>query len=200
MTRNKDRLYVGLHFRSASAPIKMPDREDTYHWSFIIGPKHETRKSAVGHRAHAKNIFTGAAGGEQWVFEECPTTLDAANQLLVRVMIAKVRDRERLIRTLGTVDVVQGDKNFNCVSWLREALAVLQRSNANKDADNDKTRSAADRVLGSCELDWKTVRDAAMGYCQKKKDQNRFNNKGNFDVKNLRPPTFDLLQMKETAV
>lgn len=40
------------------------------------------------------------------------------------------------------------------------------------------------------------MRDDAMGYCQRKKDQHRFDGKGNFDTS--KAATYDLIEGKET--
>jgi hypothetical protein len=45
-------------------------------------------------------------------------------------------------------------------------------------------------------MEWGAVRDAAMEYCQRKKDQHRFDGKGKFDTS--RVSTFDLIEGKET--
>ena len=58
--------------------------------------------------------------------------------------------------------------------------------------------TADEKALSTNVLDWGKVRDKAMGYCQTKKDQHRFDGKGNFDAS--RPPTYDLTQNKETIV
>jgi hypothetical protein len=45
-------------------------------------------------------------------------------------------------------------------------------------------------------MEWQAVRDAAMQFCQQKKDAHRFDGKGNFDTSQV--TTFDLIQKKET--
>jgi hypothetical protein len=45
-------------------------------------------------------------------------------------------------------------------------------------------------------VDWEDVRDAALTYCQQKRDQHRFD--GSKVWAEDRVPTFDLLQDKET--
>ncbi|KAK7535627.1 hypothetical protein IWX49DRAFT_608604 [Phyllosticta citricarpa] len=77
MPGHKDRLYVALYLRGASAP-KMPDGEDKYHWALLVGPKAESRTSE----------------------EERSTTILATNALLVRIMIGKVEKKNRLVELI----------------------------------------------------------------------------------------------------
>ncbi|OAL52616.1 hypothetical protein IQ07DRAFT_620193 [Pyrenochaeta sp. DS3sAY3a] len=72
---------------------------------FYPGPKDEVEKG-VGMRYHVNERITGSA----WLFEERETTLLATSMLLVRVMIAKVEDRNRCVA------------GWNCVGWVQEAL------------------------------------------------------------------------------
>ena len=65
--------------------------------------------------------------------------------------------------------------------WVKEALSELEKSN---------------KIIGTSVIEWKAVRDAAMEYCQQKRDQHRFDGKGEFDTS--RVSTFDLIQEKET--
>jgi len=112
----------------------------------------------------------------QWVYEEISCTLEATNMLLVRVLIGKVEQRDRLESLMGSVPVVQDNAAWNCVSWVKEALRKLQ---------------ADGRAIGTSQLDWKAVRDAAINYVERKKEQHRFDGNGNFNLK--KAATFDLL-------
>ncbi|KAF1363369.1 hypothetical protein EJ07DRAFT_103853 [Lizonia empirigonia] len=93
MPSNKDRLYIALYARGG-APT-MPDKEDTYHWALLVGPKDEI-ENGIGMRYHAKERITGP-NASAWVFEERETSLSATSMLLVRVMIAKVEKKDRFI-------------------------------------------------------------------------------------------------------
>ncbi len=64
--------------------------------------------------------------------------------------------------------------------WVRQALLALQ---------NDG------KAVGTSVLDWHTVRDAAMKYCQEKIDAHRFDGKVKFDM--TRPATYDFLKKKK---
>lgn len=131
-------------------------------------------------RYHAKESITGP-NGSAWVFDERPTSLAATSMLLVRVMIAKVEDKDRLISILRNTPIRQGVTGWNCVGWVQEALQSLA---------SDK------KALGTGVTEWAKVRDAAMEYCQRKKDAHRFDGKGNYDM--TKAATYDLLERKET--
>ncbi|OJJ77707.1 hypothetical protein ASPBRDRAFT_36953 [Aspergillus brasiliensis CBS 101740] len=109
--------------------------------------------------------------------------------VLVRILIGKVVDRERLLGILRGVSVPGEEEGWNCVSWVREALEAIKMA--------DKG------VLGSgCVLEWERVRDKAMGFCQEKKDQHWFDGKGGVEVDNMggRVATFDLMVGREVAI
>jgi len=150
-----------------------------YHWGLLIGPKNEV-EDGRGIRFHAKERMT-AAGKSEWFFEERDTTLLATSMLLVRIMIGKVEKMDRLVKTLRSVPIRQGQLGWNCVSWVKEALEAL-----NTDG----------KILGTKVTEWQTVRDGAMWYIQQKKAEHRFDGKGNFNMKYA--ATYDLLDGKET--
>lgn len=122
-------------------------------------------------------------GGSEWYFQERDCSLAPTNMLLVRIMIAKVEDNGQLISILRNTPIRGDEQGWNCVLWIKEALERL--------ATNGKT-------LGTSVTEWRRVRDAAMEYCQRKKDEHRFDGKGNFDTKKV--PTYDLIEEKEKTL
>ncbi|KAF1835331.1 hypothetical protein BDW02DRAFT_496044, partial [Decorospora gaudefroyi] len=98
-----------------------------------------------------------------------------------RVMTAKIEKKDRLGAILCSTLIRQGVQGWNCVSWVQEALQSLE-------ADRKSS--------GTGVTEWKKVRDAAMEYCQRKKDEHRFDGQGNYD--RGKAPTFDLLAGQET--
>ena len=145
-----------------------------------MGPKNESEK-VNGVRYHAKNRVID--GKMKWIFEEETVTMTPINMILVRVLIGKLSDPNGLAEILRTVRVVEDDATWNCVSWVKDALTAVATN-----------RTA---VMGNSILDWKSVRAAVMAYCQRKKDQHRFDGLGNFDTAKI--PTFDLLERRETV-
>lgn len=133
-------------------------------------------------RYHAQEQLIG--GSWTWIFEEKESSLLATNMQLVRVMIAKVEKRDRLISILRNVPIREGTAGWNCVGWVQEALQMLV---------------ADGKALGTGVTEWAKVRDAVMQYCQQKKEAHRFDGQapeGIYDRRKV--ATFDLIEGKET--
>lgn len=153
----------------------------SYHWALIVGPKTENLNSR-GKRFHVKNADFNLAP-LQWKFEEVGIPLIATAMLIVRVLVGKVENMERLQDTLRLVPVLQNDPAWNCVVWVQSALEALQI-----DA----------KAMGASQLEWKTIRNEAMSYCNKKIRQGRFDGSQKFDMS--WPPTYDILEGQEKIV
>lgn len=147
----------------------------------IIGPKIEA-PGKLGVRFHAKEK-PRVEGGSEWYYEERECQLAPTSMLLVRVLVGKVEQGDRLKAILRSIPIRQGQPGWNCVGWIKEALEKIK---------------ADGRVVGTSVLDWETVDKEAMAYCQRKKDQHRFDGQGNFDTE--KAPTYDLIQRKEVIV
>lgn len=156
----------------------MRELEDTYHWALMIGPKVE-KPEKEGVRYHAKEKAT--SDGIHWEFEKRPVSLRPTSMLLVRILIGKVDDSARLDTILQQAPVKDGTKDWNCVIWLKDALELV---------GNDK------KALGTSVLVWDTIRKTAMDYCNQKKADGRFTS-AKYDPAKV--PTYDLLELKETA-
>ncbi|KAI9452331.1 hypothetical protein HD554DRAFT_2179963 [Boletus coccyginus] len=175
MPSNKDRLYIGLYARGG-AP-KMPGGEDKYHWALLTGPKVDN-ENVLGMRYHAReDIFDGTP---EWRFEGVQARVIGSSRLLVRVVIAKVQDKEKLSEILQQVPINAGQPGWNCVIWVEEALGRLSEDT---------------EALGRRVLDWDKVRDTAMGYCKRKHDEHYFD--GTRDVDPKKTPTYDLVSDRE---
>ncbi|KAK8199913.1 hypothetical protein HDK77DRAFT_213966 [Phyllosticta capitalensis] len=118
----------------------------------------------------------------EWQLEERSTTVLATNALLVRVMIGKVEKKSRLVDLIRGTPIRPNQTGWNCVEWVKEALARIQ---------------ADGKAVGTGVLEWNTVRDGALMFCKRKKDQHRFDGKGKFDME--RAATYDLIERKETV-
>ena len=111
--------------------------------------------------------------------------------LLVRILIAKVKDRSALEAILRTIPIRAGQPEhpgWNCVGWVKEALETIQ------------AHEKKDKALGTAILDWQTVRDAAMEYIDKKRAQGRWTEEARNTFNMSAVPTFDLLESTETVV
>ncbi|KAK7932405.1 hypothetical protein PG985_003117 [Apiospora marii] len=159
----------------------MPQFEDRYHWSFIVGPKEELEES-MGTKFHVKNFVGSQNGvvGSMWQYEETEVPMAPVNGLLVRILIAKVKDEGRLQEIFRGVPIRPSVTGWNCVGWVKEAVDALA---------SDPT------ALGSSATDWVTIRNTAMGYVEKKHSNERFGK--NFDSTKI--PTWDLIMGKEVT-
>lgn len=121
--------------------------------------------------------------GVEFVFEERPVSMMPADMILVRLMLAKVENMDRLTQLLRQIPIRRAEEeNWNFVSWVKEALLRIEQSKG---------------VVGKSVVDRKAVRDAALTYCQQKRYQHRFDGTGKHDHSQV--PTFDMMQMKETV-
>lgn len=158
----------------------------------------------VGTTYHARELptpipsTTGTGTGTdmifKWTYEERSTALDT--MVLVRVLIGKVVDRERLVEVLRGVPVPVGggegvEEGWNCVSWVRGAVEAIKR-------DEDNGNGDGKGVMGKGSvLEWRVVRDAAMGFAGRKMGEGWFRSggQGNFEVG--RVATWDLVGGRE---
>ncbi|CRK20822.1 hypothetical protein BN1708_012953 [Verticillium longisporum] len=169
MPCNKSRLYIALY------PSGVVDNEERkYHWGFLIGPKAERGDSVPGVRYHVKNSPRG------WKYEHMPiTNVRSTNSLLVRILIAKIEDEQRLVDIFKKLPVVQGDPNWRCRTWVASALAEIAKDGM---------------CVGTAELDWKKIEAAARQYVAKKTASGRYGR----DADMTKPkPTWDMIENKE---
>jgi len=79
----------------------------------MIGPKVE-KEGFTGVRYHAINKLDSSGGGSEWFFEERESSLTPTNMLLVRIMVGKVTDKNRLVDILRKTPIRQGQPGWNC--------------------------------------------------------------------------------------
>lgn len=115
-----------------------------------------------------------------WEYEEILLqNVQITTSLLVRVMIGKVEDLERLVAIFRIVPVIQNNPDWRCRTWCANALAAV---------------AADGKAVGTSVLDWEHVEEAARWYAGQKTAEGRFSDSS----LSLKPrPTWDLLQNKE---
>lgn len=153
-------------------------RLSRYHWAFIIGPKKETPGS-LGQRFHAKETMT-TGGTSTWQYEHLRLSMKPIMMILVRIVVAKIRNEERLVSILGSTPMRPEQAGWNCVGWLKEAFESAVEDGG---------------ALGTAAKEWEEVREAAMGYVERKKGEHRFD--GTVEVDGGRVPTWDMLEGRE---
>lgn len=126
-------------------------------------------------RYHVKNPAT-----QGWVYEE-KEIRDVRNtsNLLVRILIAKVTDEERLARIFRGVPIVQNDPNWRCRTWVANALQGLKEDG---------------KAVGTAVLEWGDIEALGRQYAGEKTKAGRYR-----DVKlaDKPKPTWNMLENKE---
>jgi hypothetical protein len=163
-----------------------------YHWALLVGPKHEDSNSK-GKRFHVKETMTTVDGRTQsrWVFEEREIGMNPTAMILVRVVVGKVSNAERVAAVLREVPVRDNQSGWNCVWWLREALEMLRA---------DGKALSGGRASPLPAASWEEAGEAALGFVRRKEREHRFDGKaapGWFDMS--RVATYDLLRREEVV-
>lgn len=117
-----------------------------------------------------------------WQFEEAQVqNMRNPDNLLVRILIAKVKDEARLAEIFRNVPVVQDDPSWRCRTWVRNALEAI-----NQDG----------RAVGTSILDWGQIETVARQYAGDKTEAGRFRDSS---LLQQPKPTWDMLQERETV-
>lgn len=180
MRSEKPRLYVSLYFRSGQAP------PDSYHWALLVGSKSDNNPYDAM-QYHVKNTIQPDVSGQPWVFEVSKLgDSDTRYRLLTRMLIAKIGDPSSVDAALRAVPIVQGDPDFNCISWVKSAIAKL-------DGDGVLAKSKV--------VDWDTINQRCREYVAMKKEAGRW--KASVDPssssKFVKIPTWDMLEEREVV-
>lgn len=161
-----------------------------FHWALLVGPKSETN-DARGVRYHAKEQMTVVNGllKSVWQFEERDINMAPSAMILVRILVGKVKNRDRVAAILRSIPIRGEHAGWNCVSWVQEALQALQQRQISQQDIFERS---------SYQLDWHTVSQCAMVYVAQKAAAHRFDGQaaaGTYD--NRKVATWDLLKNKE---
>lgn len=138
-----------------------------YHWALQVGPASDL-STDLGRLLHAK-ITAG-----NWVYEDRSAPLRATVRQLLRIRVGKVADVDQLRQVTRSVEIINGNTDWNCVSWVREAFTKLE---------------AASGIFVEKVLDFDTIFDAALQYMASKGELNRFKQKKTHGM----APTWDVV-------
>lgn len=195
MPRNKPRVHLALYAR--------PKHPDSYHYALFLAPKDSSPSSKSSNvidkdsptattKHHVKNTLlvdpTTGTASQPWRYERAPIITDgtappnaAEARLLVRVVVAKLRTRERepaeeILAAVpvdpsggggevpdgqnGNGDGDGGDaiRGFSCQTWVREAYRRLY----------------SEEALATSSLQWEEAQREALAYLEKKRGQGRW--------------------------
>lgn len=105
--------------------------------------------------------------------------VQSTNNLLARILIAKIEDEDRLIALIRRSQLVQGDPHWRCRSWVAQVLQEMSRDG---------------KVVGTAELDWVKIEARVRAYVAQKTADGRYQNVA--DLQKPRP-TWDMLEDRE---
>jgi hypothetical protein len=148
-------LYLAFYAR-----LKYPN---TYHYALHISSPESASSPAIRTmKYHCKNIITVTEGTVSipWVYEAVKIDPDSDPRIVVRILLGDVSRIDLVDSLLEAVPVGQGSKeDFNCVSWVRDALLGLNQAGVISRGDIS---------------DWESVERTALDYVNEKKQQGRF--------------------------
>jgi hypothetical protein len=118
-----------------------------------------------------------------WIYEEIDLpNVRSTNNLLARIIIAKVEDEKRLVEIIRSTPVVQNDPNWRCRTWVADVLSRIAMGGG--------------RAVGTSELEWAKIESVARAYVASKTATGRYLDPV---VMTLPKPTWDMLQGKEVV-
>jgi hypothetical protein len=142
----------------------------------LVGPKAESKDVIPGTRYHVKNSPLG------WTYEEVALeNVRTTNNLLARILIAKIEDDQRLIALFRGLPVVQGDPNWRCRHWIANGLAKIAKDG---------------KCVGTAELDWQEIEPFARQYVGDKTASGRYRSSADLSKPK---PTWNMLENKESV-
>lgn len=181
MHPRKGLVYVALYFRNSQAP------SDSYHWAILVESKSSLTRTFETRQYHVKNTVQPGVSGQPWVFEESKLEDSITRfRLLTRVLVGRVKKLGDLSACLRSVPLIQGDPNWTCRMWVRDALAKL---------DADTIFEPQRRIH-----DWDATEKQCRRYVEEKKAAKRWRTSNAGVASNLNGiPTYDMLQGRETT-
>lgn len=154
----------------------------------VVAPKQQDR-TTVARKFHAKEDMSKMPYTWTMTEEEEQLGTNQSARLLTRIQVGKVNNRATLEKTLLSVPVRTGQEGYdgwNCVAWVKEALERLSAT------ENDG--------LGTCRLDWETVRSTALKNTKDKIDTHGFDGKpATYAFVQDEVPTYDLITETEVV-
>jgi hypothetical protein len=97
---------------------------------------------------HARNYFSGPES-VTWYFEEVHVLAKGTSKLLTSIPIGEIVDMDNLLEILRDIPIRQEDVEWNCVTWIRQAL-------------DDLSHDSSAIKLEAIGRDWPKLRDSVM--------------------------------------
>jgi hypothetical protein len=144
MTGNKDRVYIALYFRSyitSNPQLVQQYGTAAYHWAIIVESKDGNTKYAFDVKEDDAYPQQGIIGG--WTYHKS-YNVRPNRSLIWKSMIGKLpsnishHDVGNLLNTKNIpLPLYNTSPIQNCVTWTKEAIAILQRNHYAETFDID---------------------------------------------------------------
>jgi hypothetical protein len=143
------RLYLALYKRDDYRP-SIFEKDDRYHWALLAIPSSVTSsaKTTKATRVHARDYYS-SPDQTHWIYEEIRVDAAGTPKLLAQILVSDIVDMERLFELLRDLPIVQDQKEWNCISWLRSAFTAME----------DETEVVK---WSSSEHSWMSLRNSAL--------------------------------------
>ncbi|EGX96303.1 hypothetical protein CCM_00959 [Cordyceps militaris CM01] len=209
---NKNRLYVTVYPNEDAPDDKERDggpnqeRESSFSWGFLIGPKHEDTAINPGVRYYIHRVPLGTRErpeGFLWRYaEDTLPSIKCPARMYARLLIAKIEDEDRLERLLRETPrpprAPDGDRvaaaalhdGYDSQVWVAQVLDRLAAASAGRKR----------RIVGRGVLDWPQIEQTARRYVAEKMAADRYNEDYLRETEHRLPkPTWDMILGKEIA-
>ena len=181
----KERLYIVLLHRGGRPDAPMT--ASSYRWAIIIGSRPQIEQPRRGEVCTSR-LFTikrRASGGVGWwwSYEEHNADEDS-NDILARVMFAKIADRGAFERILSSMDIKYWDTKWTSYDWAKDVVERLYSSGA-----------ALSNNFGG----WESIERKCVDLVEMKMEAGRYEAKTDGEQSRDGIPTWDLEQDEETV-
>lgn len=124
----------------------LTNKYSRYHWAFLLVPTDQTPTSQAL-RINARN-YHNSLDTTAWYYEEIKVPVGDTPKLLSQKQIGDIINLDEALETLRDTPLRQGDPDWNCVTWIQDALDMLK-------AEYGGTKFEAD-------IDWAALREEVM--------------------------------------
>lgn len=188
------RLYIALYAIDGALRPCDPIGSQDYSWTFLVAPENATTKDhGLRYRITQYEGWRKRPCGTHseldmalWEPDRCAVPLGRHDDIVARVLIAKVADRKKLDQYLGfvmpemTIHVKPSGQRRTSKEWVERAHEQLD------EPARGTLSGTRYYIMGKLE-DWKTIESCCAGFAEKVKKRPQTDT----------VPTFDLLENRE---
>lgn len=187
--KHKLRLYIALYDIGGNLggiPPYKPKDEPQYHWALIVAPAIES-PGAEGMRYLVRQVQAAGTPPQLiWRLDTKKVLLVPHDDILVRVMIAKITDEIKFGELVSDMD----PDLYEAYNSSRELRTWIE--------DTVRYLIADPKALSQRNMEWQEIEKTCLDYAKKKQDQGRFDqNAPNRGWERDKIPTLDMMSGKE---